>query len=800
MKKFKFTAFWQALTVIVVVYFILANAFPPVMPATLLVQYMIIVIAGVLLYFAFDENRWQEFKAPLKAVLTESRLAALRWGLLIVIPLIIAYNVYQMVKPSTNAPVELRQVHPAPPSKLKVFNKTFDLTSLQNPVRQRFMEAMKVEPEAAKAQYGSSVDAGQKVYYQNCFYCHGDLLDGQGPIAKAFNPAPANFQDVGTIAQLQEAFLFWRITTGGPGLPKEGTPWNSAMPVWHEMLDEEQVWDVITFLYDYVGQVPRMWDAEESKLVTANKDELVRTRKNSTPQELYQFRCAACHGEEGMGDGFAADYLYPRPRDFSLGIFKYKSTQGSTPPSDADLFNTIKVGLTGTGMPGWKTLLSDDEIKSLIPVIKGFDTAMTWAPDGAEDEDFDDEGRYLKQDFNQYSALEPQDGQIAYSEESVAKGKPVFVKVCGECHGKEGRGNIISGKKLTDDWGYRLWPRDLTKPWLWRATASIDGEKKDQVQQIADIYQRLSIGIPGTPMPAHRAVEEGNEDPISLEDRWHVANYVYSLRDKATPLSDQPVITATKVTGELPNTGDDPQWQDAKATGIRLAPNVIKGERLFTPLADQVSVKVLYNDDNISFLLELNDRTNSRPGEKVSMGIQDEALEMFADAFAIQFPLQESFVTKPVVEKPLYRHGDKSHPTSIWYWNAGSVEPQIPAMTMVFDGTGPNSKLKPRMSDKSVTASGQWKNGKWQVLMTRSRSAGESGDVAFNEGKFIPISIANWDGSNGETKSRHTLTSWYWLILPPELDTVRVYGIPAGIAGVVFLLGLLLVRSQRKQE
>jgi len=60
-------------------------------------------------------------------------------------------------------------------------------------------------------------------------------------------------------------------------LPTEGTPWNSAMPVWHEMLDEKQIWQVITFLFDYVGQVPRIWDADISKVVTGMKNEIKNT-------------------------------------------------------------------------------------------------------------------------------------------------------------------------------------------------------------------------------------------------------------------------------------------------------------------------------------------------------------------------------------------------------------------------------------------------------------------------------------------------------------------------------------------
>ncbi|MEA3278264.1 MAG: c-type cytochrome, partial [Pseudomonadota bacterium] len=602
--RFRIPAFWQGVIVVVIAYLVYDNAFPPVMPRTLMVQYMIITIVGVLLYFSFDEARWREFKAPVLAVLREDRLAAVRWAFLVGIPLIVAYTAYDLVKPSAEAPVELRQVHPAPPSKLKVYGKSYDLSSLENPKRLAVLEQFKTDPDGAWEQYREVVAEGRDRYYQNCFFCHGDLLDGAGHVAQGFNPLPINFQDVGTIAQLQEAFLFWRVTTGGPGLPKEGTPWNSAMPVWHEMLDEDQVWSIITFLYDYVGQVPRIWDGEMSKAVTGMKDELVKRRKTMQGEELYAFRCRVCHGEEGMGDGPAADYMYPRPRDFSLALFKYKTSPGMLPPRDEDLFNTIKHGLLGTGMPGWGSLLTDEQIGSLIPVIKRFDTTASWAPEDAEDEAFDDDGRYTGPNLLRVTAQEPLDGRVPFSEESLAKGRDAFIKTCGECHGEAGRGNITSGKKLADDWGFRLWPRDLTKPWTWRAT-QVRGTDADKVRDetIRNIYARLSIGIPATPMPAHRAVEEGNEDPVSLEDRWHIANYVYSLRETTPPPSESGLITAKRLDGALPARADDERWNEVSPTTLHLVPNIIKEERLFTPLNDAVTVRVAYNEKDVAFLL-----------------------------------------------------------------------------------------------------------------------------------------------------------------------------------------------------
>jgi DMSO reductase family type II enzyme heme b subunit len=802
MKGFRISAFWQALIAAILAYLIFDNAFPPVLPKTLMIQYMIITIIGILLYFAFDEKKWTEFKAPILSTLRDDNKAIIRWFFLITIPLLAAYVAYGIVKPSNEAPVELRQVHPAPPANLKAYNNTYDLATLENPVRKEILDTLAQDKEAGWEKYQESVTAGRDVYYQNCFYCHGDLLDGRGHYGHGFNPQPINFQDPTIIPQLQEAFLFWRIATGGPGLPVEGTPWNSAMPVWHEMLAEEDIWNVINFIFDYNGQVPRIWDPDISRTVTGMKNAVLARRQNMMGKELYKLRCEVCHGEQGAGDGVATDLMYPKPRDFSLGLFKYKTSPGTQLPRDEDLFNTIKQGLNGTAMPGWglkgRALLTDEQISSLIPVIKGFDVTMAWPPEDAEDEAFDDDGFYTKTDFRVISDVEPLDGQIAFSEESVVLGKKAFNKACTECHGDEGRGNILSGKKLEDDWGYRIWPRDLSKPWTWRATQSMDITENERDQTIKAIYSRLSIGIPGTPMPAHRAIEEGNKDPVSLEDRWHIANFVYSLRDTTVQPNDAPVVTSMKVEGGLPGSPDDERWTQAPAVTLHLVPNVIKEERLFTPLNDAVTVRALYNDKEIAFLLQVGDRTESRPGIKYFTELQDENLEMHADAVAIQFPRADAYMSAPMVNKPLYRHGDAKHKTTIWYWNAGSVEPEREAMSMLLDGSGPDKKLMPREQDTSLSASGEWKDGRWQVLMKRPRY-GTEGDVLFDEGQFIPISFANWDGSNGEAGAKHTLTTWYWLVLPPELDMARVYGMPAGIAMLVFLAGLLLVRSQRNR-
>jgi hypothetical protein len=88
-------------------------------------------------------------------------------------------------------------------------------------------------------------------------------LDGEGPAAHALNPVPADFTYSGTISQLTESYVFWRIAKGGPGLPVEGAPWNSAMPVWEDILTADEIWSVILFIYERSGSRPRTWEEAE---------------------------------------------------------------------------------------------------------------------------------------------------------------------------------------------------------------------------------------------------------------------------------------------------------------------------------------------------------------------------------------------------------------------------------------------------------------------------------------------------------------------------------------------------------
>jgi hypothetical protein len=249
--------FWQAVTVAVAAWLLFKWGvawIPPLLgmssapvPASVVLQNMVTVLVGILLYVSADETRWKLFKQPITSTLIDPDKRAVRIALLIMIPALVGLVTFDRVRPRLAAPASLRSIHPAPPGQITYRGRTISLAGLENPLRHRGTLAEHYE-------------TGKRVYYQNCLPCHGDRLDGQGHFAHGFSPAPLDFQDAGTIAQLTESFVFWRITKGGVGLPREGAPWNSAMPAWEEVLTEDEIWAVIIFLYQQTGREPRTWE------------------------------------------------------------------------------------------------------------------------------------------------------------------------------------------------------------------------------------------------------------------------------------------------------------------------------------------------------------------------------------------------------------------------------------------------------------------------------------------------------------------------------------------------------------
>ena len=250
--------FWQAVAILAGAFLVIEFGIPllpgsAMVPASVVLQYMATVLVGVLIYVSDNEERWGAFQQPIRSALVEPQLRPVRWTMLAVVPGLVGWLTFGRVVTRVEAPPNMRSIHPAPPTEITFQGKSITLTGLNNPLR------------AFPDSFAFFVAEGKRTYYQNCLPCHGDHLDGLGHFAAGFNPLPANFQDNGTIAQLTESFVFWRIAKGGPGLPREGGPWNSAMPQWEQFLTERQIWQVILFLYDQTGWKPRTWEKSEGR-------------------------------------------------------------------------------------------------------------------------------------------------------------------------------------------------------------------------------------------------------------------------------------------------------------------------------------------------------------------------------------------------------------------------------------------------------------------------------------------------------------------------------------------------------
>ena len=239
----------------------------PHVPWTLFITYMMMWSIGTFLYVSQDADTFREFRQPIvKTIVGEYKLA--RIIVFTALPILVGFATYNSIYPSFQEPVELRTVHPAPPATTKVHGKTYPLESTNNPFRIDEQDNYKDSfpfLDADKHEYMKYVTEGGTIFFQNCHYCHGDQLNGLGMFSHVFNPTPANFIDPGTIAMLQEAFIFWRVAKGGPGLPNESTPWSSAMPPWEEHLKTDEIWKVILFEYWYTGWHPRTFGTEGSE-------------------------------------------------------------------------------------------------------------------------------------------------------------------------------------------------------------------------------------------------------------------------------------------------------------------------------------------------------------------------------------------------------------------------------------------------------------------------------------------------------------------------------------------------------
>jgi mono/diheme cytochrome c family protein len=230
-------------------YVIFRFGFATPVPASVVSLYMGIVTIAILSYVSSSQERREEVSRPLIRLMTEKRYTPVLVATVVAIPALAAANVYVKMSVPLEPPFFPRTIHPASPAEITVHNSAINLDAGENP----FLPLQTSNPE----EFRKHVENGRRIYYRNCVFCHGDNMTGNGMFVHGLDPIPTNFADQGAIAMLRDSFLFWRIAKGGPGLPEEAAPWDTAMPAWEKFLKEEEIWEVVLFLYDFTGQKPR---------------------------------------------------------------------------------------------------------------------------------------------------------------------------------------------------------------------------------------------------------------------------------------------------------------------------------------------------------------------------------------------------------------------------------------------------------------------------------------------------------------------------------------------------------------
>lgn len=591
----------------------------------------------------------------------------------------------------------------------------------------------------------------------------------------------------------------------------------------------------------------------------AQEPDLGTEEQRAHGQEVYTKWCGQCHGDAGDGQGIATPYLLPEPRDFTSGKYKFRSTPFGALPLEADLERSIRIGLPGTGMPGFPEL-SDDEVTDVIHYLKTF--SSDW------------------QDPAAYSDPVELPSPPSFSAESAARGAEVYVEIgCGRCHGELGRGDGSSAPTLRDDWGDFIRVADLTMPWTFRGGATRE-----------DIFRTLTTGIYGTPMAAFG-------DALTAEQRWELVDWM--VEQGGGEGADAPfgrLVRAQPVEGDIVFDADPAKvrepFADAEATWFPIVGQIMEPGRAFHPAARAVEVRAIVNHDDIAFLVSWHDMSSETSGENRpdlpaplaglgpglkeivpgEMGQGSEAVSeelggsadtpsSSADDFWGTGTSSNSGTDAAAAEEEEGASGDEAGGDDFWgtgggdaggdsggddagaaadpFGTATAAAPAVPesewsdAVALqfpldlrqgiakpyflfgdssypvelwhidlaqpdaagVWEGRGSQALTAVERSAPEVIA--HYEDGRWSVAFKRPRGA-QAGPSFAGEDVFVPLAATVWDGFAQERGNMRGLTPWYYVHVPP-LEAPSPVGpmLRAGL-GVLGLELLIILWARRR--
>jgi mono/diheme cytochrome c family protein len=236
-------------------------------------------------------------------------------------------------------------------------------------------------------------------------------------------------------------------------------------------------------------------------------------------KEFRQY-CGACHGNNGVGQGVAGRYLYPKPRDLLHGKIRLATSSNMIASAD-DIKAVLLNGVPNTSMQSWKQL-SAGLIDRLVAEVQQMQVlgarqraAAVLKEDGLlidGNGNLNSEGQQVVIDYTTQQTVPTQRWiapPILRSSATVLEdGRKLYLKQnCHKCHGDQGEGSF--GVDLVDDKGFPTFARDLIRDPYKAGT------------EFETIARVIRLGMPGTVMPSSGALTD--------EELGKITVYVQSL-------------------------------------------------------------------------------------------------------------------------------------------------------------------------------------------------------------------------------------------------------------------------------
>lgn len=479
---------------------------------------------------------------------------------------------------------------------------------------------------------------------------------------------------------------------------------------------------------------------------------------------VYSQQCAACHGVKGDGNGPASVWLYPKPRDFSAGLFKIKSTPGLSLPTDQDLFDSVTRGLPGSSMPSF-SYLTEAERRDVVSYVK---TLASYVDASGKRVN-----RFVEAAKNGALAEPvqvPPEPPIGVKE--LTLGRDMFQKMqCALCHGETGAGDGPQVPTLKDASGLPIRPRDFN-------TGLFRGGHTGR-----DLYLRIHNGLPGTPMVPY------GPEVLKPEERWAIVHYVQSLRRTDVAVNDllapEDNLIRVKAVPKLPIEPLDATWDSLDPVRVPLNPLWPEPNQVYA-----VAVSAVSDGKKLALLMQWRDDLPSR----TAIRVQD-----FQDGAAVQFSLNGKY--------GFLGMGDANNPVNLWSWKAGwqaEVAGQAVDESTIYNSMHVDTYFQPErhfntarsagnvvsqphkspvedanargfgsfqsqpMTEQNVSGKGLWHDGFWSVVFIRDLKSREPNDVKFVSGTPVPVAFAIWNGEQGDRNGRKMVSNWYQLLLAKD--------------------------------